>query len=103
MPRMTAEFLRRLLSRCDGDGGVVPRLNGRVEPLAAFYPKTSLNLISEMILASKIKGVGDGLSHIESKLLSARGFAEKCVEGKFAELFDVNESEADFFSNWNSP
>ena len=35
LPRMTTEFLRNLFARCDRLTGVVPKLNGGLEPLAA--------------------------------------------------------------------
>jgi molybdopterin-guanine dinucleotide biosynthesis protein A len=41
MPNMTSSFLRRLAANCKGGVGAIPRLNGRVEPLAAFYPTSA--------------------------------------------------------------
>ena len=103
MPRMNADFLRQSLLNCEEDFGVVPRVDGRIEPLAAFYPKISLSLISERISGSKIEGETDGSLQIRRKSMSPSGFAEECVARNFAKFVDVTESEADFFSNWNSP
>ena len=41
MPRMSAELLRALLSKCCGGMGVVPLVEGQPEPLAAVYPRTA--------------------------------------------------------------
>jgi molybdenum cofactor guanylyltransferase len=103
MPRITAGLLQRLLLSCEECVGVVPRVGGNIEPLAAFYPKLSLNLINEMIPLSKLEGTGDGSLQTRKKLISASGFAKRCVERKLAKFVDVAESEANFFSNWNSP
>ena len=103
MPRMTANFLRHILLRCNDNSGVVPRVNGRIEPLAAFYPKISLSLISEMISGSKIEGKRVGFLQIRRKSVGPSGFAEECVVRNFAKFIDVTESELEFFSNWNSP
>ena len=103
MPRMTETFLRGLLLRCGENAGVVPRVGGKVEPLAALYPKISLSLINEMVSRSKIEGAWNGSLQIPGKLVNASRFAEQCVVRKFAKFVDVTESEADSFSNWNSP
>jgi len=103
MPRMTAIFLCQLLSGCEESVGIIPRVNGRVEPLAAFYPKVALNLINEMILGSKIEAAGDKSSRIKGKSISATGFAEKCGEQRMAKFVEVTGRETKFFTNWNSP
>lgn len=103
MPRMTVDFLRQCLLSCEENFGVIPRVGGRIEPLAAFYPKISRDLINEMISESKIEGERDGSLQMRRKSMSPTGFAEQCVAQKFAKFVDVTEKEADFFSNWNSP
>lgn len=39
LPGMTLAFLHKLTARCDRLTGVIPKLNGELEPLAAIYPK----------------------------------------------------------------
>jgi len=39
MPAVTVSGLRQLLEACEGERGLVPRLNGRWEPLLAIYPR----------------------------------------------------------------
>jgi molybdopterin-guanine dinucleotide biosynthesis protein A len=48
LPEMSAEFLRRLATHCTETTGVIPRVAGQVEPLAAFYPKTSEKLLAAL-------------------------------------------------------
>ena len=103
MPRMTAKFLLRLLFGGEEQIGVIPRVNGKVEPLASSYPKVSLNLIKEMISGSNREGAGEKSQHVERKSISATAFAEKCVEQRMARFVEGTESETLFFSNWNSP
>lgn len=103
MPRMTEAFLRQLLLSCEGITGVIPRVNGMIEPLGAIYPKRSLSLIDEVNLGSKIKRTGDELLQVAKKSIGARAFAEKCVERGLAKFVEVGKGERKFFSNWNSP
>jgi molybdopterin-guanine dinucleotide biosynthesis protein A len=39
MPLMSEEYLRHLCDKIEPHVGVVPRINGRAEPLAAIYPR----------------------------------------------------------------
>jgi molybdopterin-guanine dinucleotide biosynthesis protein A len=56
MPRMSAGFLLRLLDRASECGvGVVPRVDGHWEPLAAVYPQCLLPLLREHIEASNFE------------------------------------------------
>lgn len=56
MPRIEAEFLFRLLERSSECGvGVVPRVNGFWEPLAAVYPQGLMPLLREYIESSNFE------------------------------------------------
>ena len=103
MPRMTAEFLHQMLSRCRKGIGVVPRLNGNIEPLNAVYPKITAGLIEELFPAPTERGSSNEAIPVRVKSPSATAFAEKCVVCGMATFIDVTESEAHFFTNWNSP
>ena len=50
LPAMTADFLRDLLEGCEPAMGVVPRLDGKFEPLAAVYPRACLAVAEECLL-----------------------------------------------------
>jgi molybdopterin-guanine dinucleotide biosynthesis protein A len=101
MPKMQVQLLSRLASQCGERVGVVPRVNGKIEPLAAFYPKAAVGLIEEWFSASRRKELGSEMSPAKSP--SATRFAERCVECGLAQLVDIAESETQFFANWNSP
>src|ERR1041385_6807279 len=49
VPRVTPTFLRKLISYCDADIGVVPRCQDELEPLVAVYPKRCLVLAREAL------------------------------------------------------
>jgi molybdopterin-guanine dinucleotide biosynthesis protein A len=79
MPKMQVQLLSRFVSRCGERVGVIPRVNGKIEPLAAFYPKAAAGLMEELFSASRRKELGSELSRAPVKSPSATGFAEKCV------------------------
>jgi molybdopterin-guanine dinucleotide biosynthesis protein A len=88
MPEMNKEFLRRLANHCTENLGAISRVKERIEPLAAFYPKSAQPLVETLLRA------GDN---------SVAGFAEQCVQAGFARFFEVDLSEEKNFTNWNSP
>lgn len=85
---MSAEFLRRLAAGCVMDVGVIPRVNSNLEPLAAFYPKSTHALAEAQI--------GDNN-------FAVRDFARHCVQHGFSRFIEVSASDAHCFANWNSP
>jgi molybdopterin-guanine dinucleotide biosynthesis protein A len=88
MPDMTSAALRRLLERCAAGVGVVPRVNRRVEPLAAFYPKAATLLAVDLL---------------KRQLRAVRTFAEQCSHAGLVTLHDVEATDWKCFANWNSP
>jgi len=88
LPRMTAEFILTLLGRCDEQTGIVPQLNGELEPLAAFYPKRTYALAARMLAQSR---------------RAARSFAEACIQEGAASRFALSETEAALLFNCNTP
>lgn len=87
MPDMTTAVLRRLLKRCASGTGVVPRVNRRVEPLAAFYPQAAASVAVDL------------LNH---QLRAVRTFAEHCKQASLVTFHDVADAEVNCFANWNS-
>jgi len=85
---MTAECLQQLAAGCSEHTGVVPRINGQLEPLAGFYPKTSLPLAT-FLLGQNSFAVGN--------------FAERCEQAALVSFADLPDSAAGFFLNCNSP
>lgn len=88
LPRLTASRLRQLLAAGGETTGVVPRVAGRFEPLAAVYPKSAHALAAARLDAGQNR---------------ARAFAVACVERGWARPLDLPPEAANEFVNWNTP
>ncbi|MCX6924913.1 MAG: molybdenum cofactor guanylyltransferase [Verrucomicrobia bacterium] len=88
LPSMTALFLRKLAEHCDSLKGVVPELGGKLEPLAAIYPKRCYIIARDCLLKRR---------------RAARGFADACVRDRAVRTFAVSGIDAACFDNWNGP
>ena len=88
LPNMTAAFLRKLAAHCHPPMGAIPQLRGEVEPLAAIYPKGCQVTARDCLLKSR---------------RGARYFARLCQRQQAVRTFTVAGTDADCFSNWNSP
>lgn len=88
LPGMTRAFLRKLHARCDRFTGVLPRLHGQIEPLAAIYPQRC------HVLASALYG---------GKWRSARAFADACLRERAVRCLPVSTADAECFANCNAP
>lgn len=92
MPHMTAEYLEQLLSQCSDGVGAVPASGPMIEPLAAFYPKSSVRLIEKLSATSTGSNSPGG-----------RDFARQCVKDGLARLVPVSADEAGLFKSLNVP
>lgn len=88
LPGMSVELLRRLAVGAAEGFGAIPRLAGRLEPLAAFYPKAAHALAMDCL---------------ERKNLAVIFFSEMCVRSGMAGLVELGVQEEHYFTNWNSP
>ena len=88
LPHMTTAFLQKLSARCDRLTGVAPKLRGELEPLSAIYPKRCHVIATDFIARSR---------------LSARDFAEACLQEHAVRTFPVSIADAKCFANWNTP
>jgi molybdopterin-guanine dinucleotide biosynthesis protein A len=88
LPDMNAVFLRRLAADCTETCGAIPRLDGQIEPLAAFYPTTTHPV---------------AVANLERGILAVKDFARRCVNCGLARFTDFAAQEARCLSNWNSP
>lgn len=88
LPEMRAELLRRLAVGCSEKFGVIPCVGGRVEPLAAFYPRPA-RALAETQIANNNKAL--------------RAFSERCVQAGLARFETLPPEDAPCFANWNSP
>ena len=111
LPEMSAEFLRRLATRCAENSGGIPTSNGNLEPLAAFYPKAALPLLVKLFAATERRsparpGPRPGKSKPAERQIGApsvKHFAELCVQSGLARLVELGANDARYFTNWNSP
>jgi molybdenum cofactor guanylyltransferase len=88
MPRLTAEWLRRLVARCEPHRGVVPGISNRLEPLAAIYPRVTHPIARRLLIEQ------NG---------SPRQFAELCVRNDTVRIWPVAPADAPRFASWNLP
>jgi molybdenum cofactor guanylyltransferase len=88
MPNLTPDILRRLIERSRGATGVIPRVGGRLQPLAAIYPRGAGSLATAQLTA---------------EVRAAAAFAEHCVRSGLAEFQDVADVDAHHFTSWNTP
>jgi molybdopterin-guanine dinucleotide biosynthesis protein A len=95
MPTMTANFLEKLRAASTENLGTVPQVDGRIEPLAAFYPKTAGPLAVEMLRARETGS--------EAGAPGPTDFARRCEKENLVKLIAVDETEARCFTNLNAP
>ena len=88
LPNMDANFLRDLLAKSVGDIGIIPRVAGQMEPLAAKYPRRAHPLAVAGLRAGK---------------LAVRDFVRACVADKLVTVMDFSSETAAWFQNCNSP
>jgi molybdopterin-guanine dinucleotide biosynthesis protein A len=92
LPAMTSEFLSLLVSSVasgeSGESGVVPRLDGWFEPLAAVYPKRGLPLVQECLRGED---------------LSMQAFVGRAIAGGFVRAKEVSPADTALFRNVNAP
>jgi molybdopterin-guanine dinucleotide biosynthesis protein A len=89
LPAMTPEFLSRLIHSAVVAGtGVVPRLDGWFEPLAAVYPRRCLPLVQECL---------------RSDDLSMQAFIRRALAANLVVPWELAAQDAGLFRNVNSP
>lgn len=88
LPRMSTAFLTQMQQSCERLTGVVPKLNGELEPLAAIYPKRCHKFAFAAIAKSQ---------H------SARDFASACLRERAVKIVPISRSETPAFLNCNQP
>jgi len=88
MPNLTPAILQQMAKRGAGTTGVIPRVNGRIEPLAAIYPKAASCL---------------ALALLDDERHAATTFAELCVGSGLARFHDLPAGAAGFFASCNTP
>ena len=88
LPGANVDWLARLLRSCAETGAGIPRVNGRIEPLLALYPRAAQPQAEARLSAGNN---------------SASDFARGCVQSGLADFWDLTANEQVHFENWNSP
>jgi molybdopterin-guanine dinucleotide biosynthesis protein A len=88
LPRMTAEFLRKLGGDCDPLTGIVPTSGDRIEPLAAIYPKRCHTIARECLLKRR---------------RAAQDFADASRREGAVRFFAVPDADLRCLENLNTP
>jgi molybdopterin-guanine dinucleotide biosynthesis protein A len=90
LPRMEGGFLGLLFEAVQGtpDAGVVPQVDGNLEPLVAVYPRL---------------GLASALTRLERGDLSVQEWVREGLRGGWMRTHVVSEAEAGTFLNWNRP
>jgi molybdenum cofactor guanylyltransferase len=76
MPFVTSSHLKKLCDRAKPDMGAVPLVNGRVEPLAAVYPKCA-----ESIFAKALNGTDHSMQRLVRQLAALELVREIPITG----------------------
>ena len=88
MPSLTPVILKQLIGSCGETTGIIPRIAGHMEPLAAIYPKSAWPL---------------AVSLLDDGICAVKTFAGRCVQDGLAEFFDFDAGAARHFASWNLP
>lgn len=88
LPCLTTAVLRVLLEHCTAQIGAIPRVNGQIESLAAFYPRAAHQTV---------------VAHLTAGRNAVRDFAQGCVTQSLAEFVDMPDQASSAFANWNIP
>jgi molybdenum cofactor guanylyltransferase len=95
MPQLTPELVQKLARSCAADGGAVPELGGRIEPLAAFYPRRTHDLAVGMLTEAR----NVSAPHTPGPT----DFVRRCLVAGMVRLVPLSAAEAGLFANVNSP
>jgi len=87
LPRMTAPFLRGLMSRCTNTSGAVIQHGDFFEPLAAIYPKRLQSLAAD---------------HLAQGRYALQDFIRKAIKFDAMTVVPCNEEDAPLFKNVNA-
>lgn len=88
LPDMNVECLCRLGAGCTENVGAVSRVSGKIEPLAAFYPKAAQSLAAALLAENSN---------------AAKNFAGRCARSGLVIFADFQKADEGFFRNCNTP
>ena len=88
LPAMTAPFLQRLIDSAGPKCGVVPRIDGRFEPLAAIYPAEILPVAQR---------------RLDNQRYRLQEFVADGIDAGLLRTLDPTPAELPLFRNLNRP
>jgi molybdopterin-guanine dinucleotide biosynthesis protein A len=88
LPQMTATFLHRLLEKCSSNCGAVVEHGNFFEPLAAVYPRSLRELVSEQLRQGR---------------LALQDIVQAGRHAGMLHVFPLEEKDTPLFQNVNSP
>ncbi len=88
LPCLDVPFLRRLWKQGEGQRGVVPEVAGRLEPLAAWYPRSAHV---------------EAATRLARRELSLQDFVRSGLEIGWMERWPLHGPEVLCLTNWNEP
>lgn len=88
LPEINADFLKHLMAASHAGAGIIPRVSGMIEPLAAIYPRSAQKFAGTLLREQKF---------------AVRDFAVACVQAGLAGFEDFPNDFARLFQNLNSP
>jgi molybdenum cofactor guanylyltransferase len=88
LPHLTTGLLEELAAHCDHWTGIVPKVNGELEPLVAIYPKRCHAFAAQALAGMR---------------RAARAFAGACLRERAVRAYTVSPASAHCFTNWNTP
>ena len=88
LPLLHPDWIRSLIHRTRPGVGAVPLVEGRLEPLAAAYPRSALSSAN---------------GRLQSGRLSVQEWAREGLEAGWLEPWTLTAGEAEILLNWNRP
>ncbi len=95
MPQMPVAVLAELITQSGGRNGIIPRLAGHAEPLAALYPSLAAPVATELLRSAPASAAG-GTPGVGF-------FAARGVREGWARYHDLPADLAPCFKSWNAP
>jgi len=88
LPRLEVDFLKRLVRHAHPDVGVIPRVDGQLEPLVAVYPRAAHAV---------------AMTHLSRGHYALQDLAQVGLADGWLQPWDLDPFDQVFLTNWNRP
>jgi molybdopterin-guanine dinucleotide biosynthesis protein A len=88
LARLSSRWIAAIHAHCTYATGAVPSLNGRLEPLAAFYPRSLLETVR---------------TRLARQQLAVRDLVQSAINQRLMVRIELVPEANPYFANWNSP